>query len=93
MELSRIMAEQKAKGILHSLRGRDALAILLELCEDEALEAEILLRARKILSDVDSSEIAERIFHSLNGIDVEDLWTNSGDTYSGMFLLWKRHIA
>jgi len=57
--------------------------ILLELCKDSNLSERIIAMSKASLSCVDSEEIADQVFNSLNSIMVEDLWDNSGNSRWG----------
>ena len=63
---------------------RDAsIEILLELCKDGDLAERIVAMAKTDLAAVDMDEIADEVFRSLNSIQVEELWDNSGRTRWG----------
>ena len=57
--------------------------ILLELCEDANVAKRVSSMAQASLSVVDASVVADEVFESLNSIQVEDLWDNSGKTRWG----------
>ena len=60
-----------------------AIGILLRLCKDCNLLERITAMAEVSFSVVDAETIAVEVFTSLNSIQVEDLWDNSGKTYTG----------
>ncbi|MCL1974934.1 MAG: hypothetical protein FWG61_02070 [Firmicutes bacterium] len=63
---------------------REALIeILLELCKDSELAKRIPAMSKAALAKVEADAIADEVFRSLNTIQVEDLWDNSGKTRGG----------
>ena len=66
-----------------SLDFMSSIRILLELCKDSNLSERIIAMSKAALSCVDSEEIADQVFSSLNSIMVEDLWDNSGNSRWG----------
>ena len=68
---------------IEALSREASIEILLELCKDSALAERIVAMANTDLSDVDADEVADEVFRSLNSIQVEDLWDNSGKTHWG----------
>jgi hypothetical protein len=60
-----------------------AIKILIELCKDNVLAKRIKKMAKEFLSHIDVEAIADEVFDSLNSIDVEELWENSGKTRWG----------
>jgi len=80
---------EKAESIINqneyvtALSRDSAIRILLDLCKDNDLAKRIYTMAKAFLSDVDADEIADDVFDSLNAIEVEDLWDNSGNTRYG----------
>jgi hypothetical protein len=64
--------------------GHDAaINILINLCKDKDLSLKIITLAKVALSDFDADLVADKVFRSLNNIQVEDLWDNSGKTRWG----------
>ena len=63
---------------VEALSREASIEILLELCNDSALAERIVAMVKSDLSDVDADEVADEVFRSLNLIQVEDLWDNSG---------------
>jgi hypothetical protein len=68
---------------IEALSREASIEILLELCKDNALAERIVAMVKSDLSDVDADEVADEVFRSLNSIQVEDLWDNSGKTRWG----------
>ena len=68
---------------IEALSREASIEILLELCKDNALAERIVAMVKSDLSDVDADEVADKVFRSLNSIQVEDLWDNSGKTRWG----------
>jgi hypothetical protein len=79
------MGEERAKfdDIINGLEHGMALSILFRLSEDNGTKKKILALAKAELKTVDVGRIADSVFNSLNSIDVEVLWENSGRTYHG----------
>jgi len=63
---------------VEALSKEAAIAILLELCEDADVAKRVSAMAQASLSVVDASVVADEVFESLNSIQVEVLWDNSG---------------
>ena len=68
---------------LNILSRDSAIGILVELCGEGDLSDRIIEMVKASLSCVDADEIAEDVFLSLNAIQIEDLWDNSGKTRYG----------
>jgi len=68
---------------IKSISGTAAIEILIELCEDEDNFELILSRAKEYLTCINAKDIEDEVFGSLNSIQIEDLWNNSGKTYWG----------
>jgi len=63
---------------------REALIeILFELCKNGDVAERVVAMAKTDLAAVDMDEIADEVFRSLNSIQVEELWDNSGRTSWG----------
>lgn len=69
--------------IIKALEPSSAIRILMELCKDVALCERIVALAKNSLSAVNTGDIADKVFRSLNSIQIEDLWDNSGTTRWG----------
>lgn len=61
----------------------EIIYLFYELCKDVELAGRINEMARTYLSGVDVEKIKDSVFQSLNAIDIEDLWDNSGKTRWG----------
>jgi hypothetical protein len=70
-------------GLIESLSRAGAITILKELCEDEILNKKISDRAKELLSDINAGDIEEKVFATLNAIQIEEYWGRSGKTYYG----------
>ena len=68
---------------IEALNREAAIEILLGLCKDHDLLEHITAMAKASLSEIDTEAIADEVFRSLNSIQVEELWDNSGKTYTG----------
>ena len=68
---------------INALSHNSALGILHTLCRDSDLSDRIMKMVKMSLSNIDADKIADNVFNSLNSIDVEDLWSNSGKTRYG----------
>ena len=68
---------------INELSSREIVSILLKLCKEHNLSEQAILMAKKYLSEVHMDEIANEVFASLNSIQVEDVWNNSGKTRWG----------
>ena len=68
---------------IEALSWEAAIKILLGLCNDGVIAERISTMAKAALAEVDADEVADEVFRSLNSIQVEDLWNNSGKTYVG----------
>jgi hypothetical protein len=78
------MAEnQKKDALLNNLTRSMAVSVLSKLCETEDLSAVILKMAEAELQQVDADDIAVGLFRSLNALDVDELYDNSGKTRYG----------
>ena len=72
------------KQVLYDVSSEHAHGILLRLADEDAnISKRIQELALEYLTDVDPDGIAEDIFYSLNILDVEDVWKNSGSTRYG----------
>lgn len=76
---SNVDPEEYVKALSHDA----AINILLKLCKENAFVERIATMARASLANVSADEIADEVFRSLNSIDIEDLWDNSGETRWG----------
>ena len=83
MEKHNIKDKDELIRLIEALDVVDLCKILKQLCEDENIAKLVSTMAKAKLSKVNSEEIAEEVFDSLNSIDVEDLWDNSGKTRYG----------
>ena len=68
---------------IEALSREAAIGILLELCKDGDLAKRISVMSKAALAEVEADAIADEVFRSLNSIQVEELWRNSGKTYGG----------
>jgi len=68
---------------IEALSWEAAVKILLDLCKDGVIAERISAMAKTSLAEVDADVIADEVFRSLNSIQVEDLWNNSGKTFGG----------
>ena len=68
---------------IEALNRESSISILLELCKDGDLAERIFAMAKNALATVDMDEIANKVLRSLNSIQVEELWNNSGRTRWG----------
>jgi hypothetical protein len=68
---------------IEALSREASIEILLELCKDGDVAERISVMAKAALTEVDADVIADEVFKSLNSIQVEELWDNSGKTYGG----------
>ncbi len=76
--------ETEKNRILDKIGAYDALVILKALArEDESIANRIKQIALEYLRDVDIEGIAGQVFSSLETIDVEDVWEESGSTRFG----------
>jgi hypothetical protein len=74
----------KNKNILENISPSEALEIVRQLCkEDELIKEKIIKIALKLMSNVSQEEIANEVYYALNSIDVQDLWDRSGKTRYG----------
>ena len=76
-------SENSQQKFIEALSWEASTKILLELCKDGDLAKRISVMARAALSEVEADLIADKVFGSLNSIQVEDLWDNSGKTRDG----------
>ena len=78
------LTEDRMKTALDNISPEEALEVLKRLCASDArLRARILSEAKKLLSGVDTNEIAQAVYDQLNAIDVHDLWDRSGSKHDG----------
>jgi hypothetical protein len=68
---------------IEALSREASIRILLELYKDGNEAERIVAMAKTHLAAVDMDEIADEVFRSLNSIQVEELWDNSGNTRWG----------
>jgi hypothetical protein len=73
----------KKTSLIESLSRSNAITILKELSRDEVLSEKISGRVKELLSDINANEIEEKVFATLNSIQIEELWERSGETYYG----------
>ena len=73
----------KQKKYIAALSREEAIRILLVLCKDGNMAEHISKMAKAAMADVDADVVADEVFKSLNSVQVEELWNNSGKTYSG----------
>ena len=76
-------SENSQLKFIEALSWQASTEILLELCRDGDLAKRISAMAKATLADVEADVIADEVFRSLNSIDVEELWDNSGKTHYG----------
>ncbi len=70
--------------VLEELSPSQGLEILKRLANEDAnISKRANVLAREYLSEIDPDVIADEVFLSLNGIEVEDVWQNSGSTRYG----------
>jgi len=77
------MSKKKKEIVLDKIDECEALAILRILAKDKELAGKIEEIATERLSEVDIEDVAHDVFSDLDGIDVEDVWKNSGGTRYG----------
>jgi len=75
--------ENSQPKFIEALSREASIEILLELCKDGDLAKRISTMSKVALSEVEADVIADEVFRSLNSIQVEDLWDNSGKTRYG----------
>jgi len=81
---SKPKVEQFESKILNEINKTEALIILKVLAdEDENICKKILQITKKHLSEIDIEEVALEIYSELEGIDIEELWANSGASQYG----------
>jgi hypothetical protein len=68
---------------IRSLKRHEAINILIRLYKDGELSERIMAKVKESLSAVDVESVANEVFSSLNSIDIDDLWENSGSTQWG----------
>ena len=83
MQNNELRGNAEALELIEALDSCDVIKVLMELCKDDALAERIAALARGYLSGVDADEIAEKVFRSLNAIQIENLWHDSGESYWG----------
>lgn len=77
------IGKQKKK-VLDRINEHDALLILKALAnEDRSIARRIEQIALEYLRDIDVESVASQVYHALEGIEVEDLWEQSGSTRYG----------
>ncbi len=77
-------AVTKKKKVLDKINGHDALIILKALAsEDRSIAKRIEQIALEYLRDIDVENVASQVYHALEGIEVEDLWEQSGSMRYG----------
>jgi len=77
------IGKQKKK-VLDRINEHDALLILKALAnEDRSIARRIEQIALEYLRDIDVESVASQVYHALEGIQVEDLWEQSGSTRYG----------
>ena len=76
-------SENSQQKSIEALSREASTKILHELYKDGDLAKRISVMARAALSEVEADLIADEVFRSLNSIDVEELWDNSGKTRYG----------
>jgi DNA phosphorothioation-dependent restriction protein DptG len=70
--------------IINKISPREALEILRHLAKlDKETKNRIIEIAEDLFKDIDVEEIGEDVFYALDGIDVQDLWDNSGAKTNG----------
>ena len=75
---------KKKKKILDRINDHDSLLILKALAnEDRSIARRIEQIALGYLRDIDVESVASHVYHALEGIEVEDLWEQSGSTRYG----------
>ena len=77
-------AVTKKKKVLDKISGHDALLILKALAnEDRSIAKRIEQIALEYLRDIDVENVASQVYYALEGIEVEDLWEQSGSMRYG----------
>ncbi len=77
-------AETNKEKVLDNISGHDALLILKALVkEDQSIAKRIEQIAMEHLRDIDVENVASQVYCALEGIEVEDLWEQSGSTRYG----------
>ena len=77
-------AVTKKKKVLDKINGHDALIILKALAsEDRSIAKRIEQIALEYLRDIDVENVASQVYYALEGIEVEDLWEQSGSMRYG----------
>ena len=77
-------SSKQKKKILDRINEHDALLILKALAnEDRSIARRIEQIALEHLRDIDVESVASHVYHALEGIEVEDLWEQSGSTRYG----------
>ena len=70
--------------VLEELSPSQGLEILKRLAnEDTNISKRVKMLALEYLSEIEPDEIADEVFFDLNGIEIEDVWKNSGRTRHG----------
>jgi len=76
--------EEMVDEILNKISSEEALEILRRLAKkDSEIARKIEKEAVKLLKKIDSEEICEEVFSVLDGIDVHELWDQSGPRADG----------
>ncbi|MCL1852258.1 MAG: hypothetical protein FWF88_04405 [Peptococcaceae bacterium] len=75
--------EKSQLKFIEALCREASIEILLELCKDGDLAKRIYEMSKAALAEVEADVIADEVFRSLNSIQVEDLWDDSGKTHDG----------
>jgi hypothetical protein len=73
----------KKEKLLDNLTYEMAISILRTLCADKEVRGKLLDLAEAELRTTDADEVAEDVFSALNGLDVVEVWDNSGKTRHG----------
>ncbi len=77
-------AVTKKKKVLDKISGHDALLILKALAnEDRSIAKRIEQIALEYLRDIDVENVASQVYYALEGIEIEDLWEQSGSMRYG----------
>jgi len=77
-------AATEKENVLDKLDGHDALLILKALAsEDQSIAKRIEQIALEYLRSVDVEDIASQVYSTLESLEVEDLWDQSGGTRYG----------
>ncbi len=72
------------KDILDRITANEALEIIRQLAEsDKGIKKRITTIAEEIIKEIDVEAVSDDVFFYLDGIDVHELWDNSGSRSDG----------